>query len=160
MWYSAGLFAVPVRWVLVRDPEGRFKTQTLLCTDLEADPRKVVCWFVMRWQLEVSFQEGLGFETQRQWSDTAHHSGLARAVIRGQAEWYSLRYSNTLSLVHRHHSTSVSCGSGIFTVGARAGRAGPFDHGPPSGAGQGRSSLLTTCSYAGVSRTSVGSTHY
>ena len=89
VWYSTGLFAVPVRWVLVRDPEGRFKTQALLCTDLEADPRKVVCWFVMRWQLEVTFQEArrhLGFETQRQWSDTgdtAHHPGLARAVLRG-----------------------------------------------------------------------------
>jgi hypothetical protein len=48
VWYSTGLFAVPMRWVLVRDPEGRFKTLALLCTDLEADPRKVVSWFVMR----------------------------------------------------------------------------------------------------------------
>jgi hypothetical protein len=67
VWYSTGLFAVPVRWVLVRDPEGGFKTQALLCTDLDADPRKIVGWFVMRWQLEVTFQEArrhLGFETQ------------------------------------------------------------------------------------------------
>ncbi len=74
VWYSTGLFAVPVRWVLVRDPKGEFKTQALLCTDLEADPQKIVCWFVMRWQLEVTFQEmrrHLGFETQRQWSDLA-----------------------------------------------------------------------------------------
>jgi hypothetical protein len=74
VWYSTGLFAVPIRWVLVRDPEGEFKTQALLCTDLEADPQKVASWFVMRWQLEVTFQEArrhLGFETQRQWSDMA-----------------------------------------------------------------------------------------
>jgi len=74
VWYSTGLFAVPLRWVLVRDPEGRFKTQALLCTDLQADPRKVVGWFVMRWRLEVTFQEArrhLGFETQRQWSEMA-----------------------------------------------------------------------------------------
>ncbi len=74
VWYSTGLFAVPLRWVLVRDPRGRFKTQALLCTDLEADPGKVLSWFVMRWQLEVTFQEvrrHLGFETQRQWSDLA-----------------------------------------------------------------------------------------
>jgi hypothetical protein len=32
--YSTGLFAVPVRWVLVRDPNGDFQTQALLCTDL------------------------------------------------------------------------------------------------------------------------------
>lgn len=31
VWYSTGLFAVPVRWVLIRDPEGEFKTQALLC---------------------------------------------------------------------------------------------------------------------------------
>ncbi len=74
VWYSTGLFAVPLRWVLVRDPQAEFKTQALLCTDLEADPQKIVCWFVMRWQLEVTFQEmrrHLGFETQRQWSDMA-----------------------------------------------------------------------------------------
>src|SRR3712207_2256641 len=72
VWYSTGLFAVPVRWVLVRDPEGEFKTQAMLCTNLKADPKKILCWFVMRWQLEVTFQEmrrHLGFETQRQWSD-------------------------------------------------------------------------------------------
>ena len=74
VWYSTGLFAVPVRWVLISDPRGEFKTQALLCTDLEADPKKILCWFVMRWQLEVTFQEmrrHLGFETQRQWSDMA-----------------------------------------------------------------------------------------
>jgi hypothetical protein len=74
VWYSTGLPAVPVRWVLVRDPEGGFEPQALLCTDLEADPEKILSWFVMRWQLEVTFQEvrrHLGFETQRQWSELA-----------------------------------------------------------------------------------------
>ena len=42
VWYSTGLFAVPVRWVLVRDPQGEFKTQALLCTDLDADPEQIV----------------------------------------------------------------------------------------------------------------------
>jgi hypothetical protein len=74
VWYSTGLFAVTVRWVLIRDPEGGFKTRALLCTDLEADPKKILSWFVMRWQLGVTFREmrrHLGFETQRQWSDLA-----------------------------------------------------------------------------------------
>jgi hypothetical protein len=74
VWYSTGLPAVPLRWVLVRDPEGKFKPQALLCTDLKADPKKILSWFVMRWQLEVTFQEvrrHLGFETQRQWSELA-----------------------------------------------------------------------------------------
>src|SRR5215210_1988838 len=74
VWYSTGLPAVPVRWVLIREPQGGFKPQALLCTNLDADPEEIVCWFVMRWQLEVTFQEmrrHLGFETQRQWSDMA-----------------------------------------------------------------------------------------
>jgi hypothetical protein len=74
VWYSTGLFAVPLRWVLVRDPQGQFKTQALLCTDLETDPQKILSWFVMRWQMEATFQEvrrHLGFESQRQWSDLA-----------------------------------------------------------------------------------------
>ena len=74
VWYSTALFAVPVRWVLIHDPRGEFKTQALLCTDLDADPEKILSWFVTRWQLEVTFQEvrrHLGFETQRQWSDLA-----------------------------------------------------------------------------------------
>jgi hypothetical protein len=74
VWYSTGLFAVPLRWVLVRDPQKVSKTQALLCTDLRADPEKILSWFVMRWQMEVTFQEvrrHLGFETQRQWSELA-----------------------------------------------------------------------------------------
>ena len=45
-----------------------------LCTDLNVDPEKILSWFIMRWQLEVTFQEmrrHLGFETQRQWSELA-----------------------------------------------------------------------------------------
>jgi hypothetical protein len=74
VWYSTGLFAVPLRWVLIRDPKEGFKPQALLCTDLDADPEEIVRWLVMRWQLEVTFQQmhrHLGFESQRQWSDMA-----------------------------------------------------------------------------------------
>jgi hypothetical protein len=77
VWYSTGLPAVPIRWVLIRDPEGGFEPQALLCTELSADPERIVGWYVMRWQrwqLEVSFQEvrrHLGFETQRQWTELA-----------------------------------------------------------------------------------------
>jgi hypothetical protein len=74
LWYSTGLPAVPIRWVLVRDPQGEFTTQALLCTDLGAEPEQIVRWFVRRWQMETTFQEArrhLGIETQRQWSELA-----------------------------------------------------------------------------------------
>ncbi len=73
LWYSAGQ-QIPVRYVLVRDPRGKFATQALLCTDLLAEPVQILSWFVSRWQLEVTFQEvrtHLGVETQRQWNDKA-----------------------------------------------------------------------------------------
>jgi hypothetical protein len=31
IWYSTGLPAVPLRWVLIRDPQGEFKTQAPCC---------------------------------------------------------------------------------------------------------------------------------
>jgi hypothetical protein len=74
VWYHGGQPPVPIRWVLIRDPKGKFKTQALLCTDLTVKPFQIVKWFVMRWQLEVTFREvrvHLGVETQRQWSDLA-----------------------------------------------------------------------------------------
>jgi hypothetical protein len=66
--------AVPLRWVLIRNPREQFETQALLCTDLDAQPERIICWFVRRWQMETTFQEvrqRLGFETQRQWSELA-----------------------------------------------------------------------------------------
>jgi hypothetical protein len=65
---------VPIRWVLLRDPQGRFDPQALLCTDLTRDPLQILTWFVQRWQVEVTFRDvrdHLGVETQRQWSDLA-----------------------------------------------------------------------------------------
>lgn len=77
VWYHPGLPPVPIRWVLVRDPQGKFDSQALVCNDLSAAPAQILTWFVMRWSAsggEVTFQEvrsHLGVETQRQWSDSA-----------------------------------------------------------------------------------------
>jgi hypothetical protein len=48
VWYSSGLPAVPLRWVLIRDPQGEFDTQALLCTDLTVEPGQIISWFVRR----------------------------------------------------------------------------------------------------------------
>ena len=74
LWYHAGLPAVALRWVLIRDPLKQFETQALLCTQQEATPAFILQCFVQRWQVEVTFEEArahLGVETQRQWSDKA-----------------------------------------------------------------------------------------
>ncbi len=74
VWYHSGQPPLPLRWVIVRDPLGRFKTQALLCTDLNVSPLQIIEWFIQRWQMEVTqpeVREHLGVEPQRQWSDLA-----------------------------------------------------------------------------------------
>jgi hypothetical protein len=74
IWYHIGAKPVPIRWVVARDPLGKFPTQALLCTDPSVDPAQILSWFMLRWQVETTFQETrahLGIETQRQWSDLA-----------------------------------------------------------------------------------------
>jgi hypothetical protein len=91
VWYHNGMPAVPIRWVLIRDPNGKFETRALLCTDQTAQPIQVLQWFVRRWQVEVTFQEvrtHLGVETQRQWSAKA----IARTtpILMGLFSWVTL----------------------------------------------------------------------
>ena len=57
VWYHTGMPPVPIRWVLVRDPDGKFNAQALLCTNQAIAPLQILEWFVRRWQLEVTFQE-------------------------------------------------------------------------------------------------------
>lgn len=125
VWYHSGLPPVPIRWVLIRDPAGKFATQALLCTDLGVTAEQLLAWFVRRWQMEVTFEEGrrhLGVETQRQWSDRAiarttpallglfslvtllahPHFGTAQTVR--QAAWYDKRlptFIDALAMVRR-----------------------------------------------------------
>jgi hypothetical protein len=74
VWYRGGKPPVALRWVLVRDPKGRFEPQALLSTDLNLSARQIVEYFVRRWSMETTFQEArlyLGVEGQRQWNDLA-----------------------------------------------------------------------------------------
>lgn len=74
IWYKCNHGLIPVKWVLVKDPEGQSKPVLLVCTNLTTRPIDIVKFFVRRWQVEVTFAEArrhLGVETQRQWSDLA-----------------------------------------------------------------------------------------
>lgn len=127
VWYHGGLPPVPLRWVLIRDPDGLFATQALLCTDLQATSLQIISWFVRRWQMEVTLEEArahLGIETQRQWSDKAIARTtpalfglfalvtlLAHRLLAGTpcptrtAAWYAKTlptFSDTLALVRQY----------------------------------------------------------
>jgi hypothetical protein len=74
LWHTRGLPPVNIHFVLVGDPEGKLRMEAFFCTDLQATPVQILEWVVMRWSVEVTFEEGralLGLETQRQWSDQA-----------------------------------------------------------------------------------------
>jgi len=74
LWYTPGQNPVPIKWVVVRDPEGKLRTEAFFSTDLNASEKQILNWFVLRWNIEITFEEmcaHLGLETQRQWSDLA-----------------------------------------------------------------------------------------
>jgi DDE superfamily endonuclease len=74
LWHTPGLPPVAIRYVLVADPEGKLRMEAFFCTDVLATPAQILAWVVMRWSVEVTFEESrahLGVETQRQWSDQA-----------------------------------------------------------------------------------------
>ena len=126
VWYHSGMLVVPLRWVLITDPTGKFEPQALLSADVELTAQQIVEWFVWRWQLEVTFEEArahLGIETQRQWSELAilrttpallglfalvtlfaHQLLHEQALPARSAAWYSkpvATFSDTLALVRQ-----------------------------------------------------------
>ena len=139
VWYRSGKPPVLIRWVLIRDPQEAFAPQALLCTDPAADPTQILQWFVLRWQLEVTFQEvrtHLGVETQRQWSDraiarttpvllglfswntlAAHSLQKGHSMTQRKAAWYdkpSPTFVDAIALVRRH----LWLASGAFSLSA------------------------------------------
>lgn len=48
--YHLGLPPVVIRWVLIRDPQGKFEPQALLSTTLTHTPLEILMWFVRRWK--------------------------------------------------------------------------------------------------------------
>jgi hypothetical protein len=74
LWHTPGEKPVVIRWVLVVDPEGSFRTEAFFSTDTELSAVKIVEYYVLRWNVDVTFEESrrhLGIETQRQSSDKA-----------------------------------------------------------------------------------------
>lgn len=74
IWSRNSNQKVPLRWVLVRDPDDQLDPVLIGCTDQATAPIDIVRYSVRRWRVEVTFSEvrrHLGVETQRQWSDLA-----------------------------------------------------------------------------------------
>lgn len=127
LWYTPGQAPVPIKWVVVRDPEGKLRTEAFFCTNLEATEEQILHWFILRWNIEVTFEEArahLGIETQRQWSDLAIGRTtpvlfamfsivilMATHIVKNtplpifQCAWYrkaEATFSDVIALVRRH----------------------------------------------------------
>ena len=127
LWYTPRFDPLPIRWVLVRDPAGKHDPTAYLCTATDAAPLQILQWFILRWNVEVTFQEAralLGLETQRQWSDLAiarttpilmglfslivlfaHHLTHGKPFPVRTSAWYQKKqptFSDALALVRRH----------------------------------------------------------
>jgi hypothetical protein len=83
LWHRSGQEPARVRWVLLRPAavqtgaqtdRTNFRPAALLCSDVELAPEQIIERFLLRWNIEVTFEEMracLGFETQRHWSTKA-----------------------------------------------------------------------------------------
>ncbi len=126
LWYTPGQPPVSIGWVIVRDPDGKFEDTPIVCSDPCLSAQQLVEWFVLRWNIEVTFEESrahVGVETQRQCSDKAIarttpclfglYSIITLAALRivsagvmpmAKAAWYCKQeasFSDVLALVRR-----------------------------------------------------------
>lgn len=128
LWYHAGAIPITLRIVLVKTPNGKNAAETFFSTDIELAPTQIINYFVLRWNIEVTFEETrahIGVETQRQWSDkaivrttpllmglfsfvtlVAFSMHQAKALVSMEtASWYNkkgeLTFSDILSIVRR-----------------------------------------------------------
>ena len=134
LWYTPGCAPLPIRWILVHDPAGQLRDQAFLCTEQTATPEQILQWVIMRWNIEVTFEEvraHLGVETQRQWSEQAiarttplllglfslvsliaHELAPAHQVPISQTAWYQKEeatFADVLAFVRRQIWQAIYC---------------------------------------------------
>lgn len=96
LWHRLGSEPVALRWTLVRCPRGSFRPCAYFAS-VDMAPEVLLSTYVLRWNLEVSFEElrsQLGFETQRGWAD--------RTIERSTPCLFGL-FSLTVLLAQRLH---------------------------------------------------------
>lgn len=104
LWHVCGYDPVPIRLVLLRDPQGEYEQVVLMGVDriFELSAIQIIEHFVARWSQEVTHREvreHLGVETQRQWSD--------RAIARTTPVLFAL-YSLIILMADRQHGLSIN----------------------------------------------------
>jgi hypothetical protein len=72
LWYKPGKGLVRIRLILVRDPQGTRQDECLYSTDLHAAEKEIIETVVLRWNIEVTFEElreYLDLESMKNWTE-------------------------------------------------------------------------------------------
>ena len=72
LWYKPGQGQVKIRLLFVRDPEGSHQDECLYSTDLQATEKEIIETVVLRWNIEVTFEElreYLDAESMKNWTE-------------------------------------------------------------------------------------------
>jgi DDE superfamily endonuclease len=93
-WYTAAGSA-PVQLVLVRDPEGKWRNEALVCTDLGLSAVEMITGYCRRWSVEVAFcdaKQMLGFHDPQVWCARSVERAAPMSWFVGSliVLWYSL----------------------------------------------------------------------
>lgn len=126
LWYNSnyGKNPVPLRWVIIKDPNGKIESKALLSTDLNLTAEQIIGYYIQRWSVEVTFQElrkHLGVETQRQWSALAiaRTTPLLMGVFSLITLWANYLYQQNLLTVQTsawYHKTNLTFSDAIAAV--------------------------------------------
>ena len=104
-WYnSAG--QLPLQVVLVRDPQGRWRNEALLCGDLTLSAEEVILAYTQRWSVEVAYcdsKQMLGLHDPMVWTEKSVQRAHPMAWFVGSLVvlWYAQTGQHELQ-AHRH----------------------------------------------------------
>jgi hypothetical protein len=144
-WY-ASVGPTPLRVVLVRDPDGKWRDEALLSTDLGLSVEEVIAGYLRRWSVEVAYGDAkplLGFHEPMVWCaasvQRAHPmawfvgslvvlwyatAGRQEPAARRQRPWYRDKveptFADMLGCCRLHLWSNWLAGGGPEAVGKRA----------------------------------------
>jgi len=120
VWYKTGMPAVPIRWVLIKDPKGSLNAPMQLETPVQMQ------WFRSRWQVEVTLRKPVpiwGWISMVITGDCPHYPALLAlfSIVTLVAHQQLLQHPFELpSLVSEDTTDVCRCASACWTALANA----------------------------------------
>jgi hypothetical protein len=104
-WYTV-TGTKPVQLVLVRDPQGEWRDEALVCTDVTVAAAQVITGYCRRWSVEVAFCDAkqlMGFHDPQVWCTASVERAAPMAWFVGSLVtlWYA-EYGHEGEQAHRH----------------------------------------------------------